>query len=124
MTLKEKQTARERVLARVMLRLIRSRETEVRMTRLAELFEMERLDVAAKFFNYTTFARWVGKLPDLTVVVVQESRPVAWLQLDPPAALFVGSATGERLSIDFGVLRSRTRCQPSVNSSRQEVCHG
>ncbi|XXJ19976.1 hypothetical protein ACR42D_10605 [Desulfovibrio caledoniensis] len=120
MTLKEKQAARERVLARVMLRLFRSRETEVKMTRLAELFEMERLDVAAKFFNYTTFARWVQRVPGMTVDVVPGAHPTAWLRLDTPAAMFVGSRTGEGLHVDFAALRSR-RPEPVGNFRCREV---
>jgi hypothetical protein len=102
-----------------MLRMIRSREADVTLTRLSELFEMERLVVAAKFHTYSAFSRWVQRIPDLTVVVVPV-RGVATLVLDSPAALFVGAVTGERLSIDFAALRARHRCRPIGDFSYQQ----
>jgi len=111
MTLKEKQAVRERVLGRVMLRLFRSRETEVSLVRLAELFAMERLPAAAGFRNYATFARWVRRIPGLTVAVAGGAHPTARLRLDTPAAMFVGARTGEGLHVDFAALRGRHRCR-------------
>lgn len=113
MTWSEKQQAREKVLAMVMLRLFRSKESDISLSKLSELFEMESLPVAAKFFTYSAFSNWVGRQADLTVIKVQEGRrKVNVLHLDTPAAMFVGSRTGESITIDFQALRQQSNAAP------------
>lgn len=113
MTRKEIRRVREQVLAVVLLRLYRSRETSVALVKLWDLFEMERLPVAAKFFGYAGFSHFVRKHPSLTIKGFKK-RGTSFLMLDTAAAMFVGSRTGESLEIDFEALRNRRtfRCMP------------
>jgi hypothetical protein len=113
MTKREINLEREKVLAHVLLRRFRSKLGDVTLPELSELFEMESLPVAAKFFTYSAFAKWVARIPDLTVEAeATGQRKASILRLDAPAAMFVGARTGEALTIDFQAIRDRYRCMP------------
>lgn len=121
MTRREINLAREKVLAKVLLRRFRSFTDGIALPELAGLFEQESLCVAAKFFTYAAFSSWVAKHPDLTVETSSvRSRGLRVLVLDTPAAMFVGSRTGESLTIDFEALRESARCEPVGDFSYME----
>ena len=121
MTRREINLAREKVLAKVLLRRFRSFTDGIALRELAGLFEQESLCVAAKFFTYSAFSSWVSKHPDLTVETSSvRNRGLRVLVLDTPAAMFVGSRTGESLTIDFEALRELDRCEPVGDFSYME----
>ena len=96
MTRRQINTVREKVLAHILLRRLRSFQGDVLLPELYEAFRAEPIHGDVQFWGYAAFAKWIGKNPSLVVEIMTRgtNRPHSILRVDARAALFVGARTG------------------------------
>lgn len=109
MTVKQIRQAREQVLAAVIRRHMLEDGSDICLVDLAELFEMESLPVAAKFFSYGAFSRFVTDHPELTVESTGHCRNI--LHMDGRAVSFTKSRLPMIVASDDSAIPAY-KCKP------------